>query len=316
MMPVMRADLGHVRGLMNTSKSITDRYVFDAYGNDVAPGLHNTAEGNALRFRWNGSYGYRTLYLLTGQQSTNAATIMHVGARHYSPALRRWLQRDPVDLDGGSPNLYTYAYNDPVNIEDRTGLQGDEDDWLFEPDARKKYHYGQFLETVHTGAVVGGILGRVSLECLELALPGFNWGGATFKMVKGVKVLVRVPWGKAVKWLGGKVPTVATDQVEKKLKHAAIFFQGEKGYDVGKLTKDQIAWWVAQIDAALSTRGSFPWVLEGGQACRGKLASWYDPLSRQRRYIAVLFGESSGEYVTHFQVSGPTLSDMLRKMEY
>ncbi|MEP0767446.1 MAG: RHS repeat protein, partial [Fimbriimonadia bacterium] len=33
----LRDGLGHVRGLMNTSKSITDRYVFDAYGNDVAP---------------------------------------------------------------------------------------------------------------------------------------------------------------------------------------------------------------------------------------------------------------------------------------
>jgi len=108
---------------MNTSKTITDRYVFDAYGNDVAPGLHNTTEGNALRFRWNGSYGYRTLYLLTGQQTTNTATIMHVGARHYSPSLHRWLQRDPVDLGGGSPNLYAYCMNSPTAAVDPSGLQ-------------------------------------------------------------------------------------------------------------------------------------------------------------------------------------------------
>ena len=123
MLPALRDGLGHVRGLMNTSKTITDRYVFDAYGNDVAPNLHNTTEGNALRFRWNGSYGYRTLYLLTGQQTTNTATIMYVGARHYSPSLRRWLQRDPIDLLGANPNLYAYAQGDPVNSADPSGLQ-------------------------------------------------------------------------------------------------------------------------------------------------------------------------------------------------
>jgi len=98
--------------LMNTSKVITDRYVFDAYGNDMAPNLHNTTEGNALRFRWNGSYGYRTL------PGTN---VMHVGARHYSPQLRRWLQRDPSVLDGGDPNLYVYCANNPVSAIDIGG---------------------------------------------------------------------------------------------------------------------------------------------------------------------------------------------------
>ena len=117
----LRDGLGHVRALMTSGRTVTDRYVFDAYGNDVAPGLHNTTEGNALKFRWNGSYGYRTLYLLTGQQSTNTATIMHVGARHYSPSLRRWLQRDPSELDGGDPNLYVYCANNPVSAIDVGG---------------------------------------------------------------------------------------------------------------------------------------------------------------------------------------------------
>jgi len=136
----VRDRLGHVRGLMNTSKTITDRYVYDAYGNDMVPNLHNTTEGNALRFRWNGSYGYRTLYLLSGQQTTNTAALagqqstntatvpdllgtgMHVGARHYSPSLRRWLQRDPAGLGGGSPNLYQYCGCNPVGAADPSGL--------------------------------------------------------------------------------------------------------------------------------------------------------------------------------------------------
>jgi pimeloyl-ACP methyl ester carboxylesterase len=47
---------------------------------------------------------------------------MHVGARHYSPSLRRWLQRDPIDLLGGHPNLYVYALGDPVGSVDPSGL--------------------------------------------------------------------------------------------------------------------------------------------------------------------------------------------------
>ncbi len=72
--------------------------------------------------RWNGSYGYRTLYLLTGQQTTNTATVTHVGARHYSPSLRRWLQRDPIDLLGANPNLYAYCLNSPTRFVDPHGL--------------------------------------------------------------------------------------------------------------------------------------------------------------------------------------------------
>ncbi|GMV35918.1 MAG: hypothetical protein AMXMBFR61_04260 [Fimbriimonadales bacterium] len=103
-----------------------------AGGTDAAPNLHNTAEGNSLRFRWNGSYpdssgtsGYRTLYLLSGQQTTNTATVMHVGARHYSPSLRRWLQRDPIDLLGGHPNMYQHCFGDSVQFVDPLGYQTD-----------------------------------------------------------------------------------------------------------------------------------------------------------------------------------------------
>jgi uncharacterized protein RhaS with RHS repeats len=45
-------------------------------------------------------------------------------ARYYSPALGRFLQSDPVGFSGGF-NLYAYAGNDPVNLEDSTGLSPD-----------------------------------------------------------------------------------------------------------------------------------------------------------------------------------------------
>jgi hypothetical protein len=48
---------------------------------------------------------------------------MHVGARHYSPSLRRWLQRDRVGIGSGDPNSYRYASSNPVGATDPTGLE-------------------------------------------------------------------------------------------------------------------------------------------------------------------------------------------------
>lgn len=114
---------GNPLALVAATPAVTQDAPLRAGGNDVAPGLHNTAEGNSLCFRWNGSYAYRTLYFLTGQQSTNTATLMHVGARHYSPSLRRWLQRDLVGLTSGEPNLYQYGGGNPVYAVDPDGTQ-------------------------------------------------------------------------------------------------------------------------------------------------------------------------------------------------
>ncbi|MEO0249526.1 MAG: putative toxin [candidate division WOR-3 bacterium] len=69
-------------------------------------------------FRWNGAYGYEFIPF-TG--------LYHVGAREYDPRTARWLQRDPIDIGGGEPNLYLYAANDPLNWADPSGL--DEPEW-------------------------------------------------------------------------------------------------------------------------------------------------------------------------------------------
>ncbi len=51
-----------------------------------------------------------------------ATGLYHVGAREYDPRTGRWLQRDPVGIAGGNPNLYLYLSNDPLNRADPSGL--------------------------------------------------------------------------------------------------------------------------------------------------------------------------------------------------
>jgi uncharacterized protein RhaS with RHS repeats len=56
--------------------------------------------------------------------------LYHVGAREYDPRTARWLQRDPIDVASGDPNLYRYAGNDPINQVDPDGTAWGWRDWL------------------------------------------------------------------------------------------------------------------------------------------------------------------------------------------
>jgi RHS repeat-associated protein len=47
--------------------------------------------------------------------------LHHFGAREYDPTVGRWLQPDPLGLEGGL-NLYAYCGNDPINYIDPSGL--------------------------------------------------------------------------------------------------------------------------------------------------------------------------------------------------
>jgi RHS repeat-associated protein len=63
-------------------------------------------------------------YQYAGYRYDSETGLDYVRARSYSPALGRFLQADPSGVQGGF-NLYAYAGNDPVNLEDPTGLTPD-----------------------------------------------------------------------------------------------------------------------------------------------------------------------------------------------
>ncbi|MEP0766784.1 MAG: RHS repeat-associated core domain-containing protein, partial [Fimbriimonadia bacterium] len=161
-----------------------------------------------------------TLYLLTGQQTTNTATVTHVGARHYSPSLRRWLQRDPVDINAGNPNLYCYVLNSPVLLNDPNGLQDDD----FPPlqEGRFRYPYGQAMATVNLGAHIGVIaLELVQEQLAACVLTGGSWvvigtiGKGSKFVVKALKLMPRVGGGRVV-----LLPKIIRVIEEKGFQHA------------------------------------------------------------------------------------------------
>lgn len=53
--------------------------------------------------------------------------LVRFGARDYDPEVGRWTSKDPILFDGGDTNLYGYAFSDPVNFIDPSGLRSDID---------------------------------------------------------------------------------------------------------------------------------------------------------------------------------------------
>ena len=123
----------YVTAYVSENGSIVAEYEYDAFGATVS---QSGALSDAFRHRFStkpwiaalGAYDY--------------------GERVYSPGLRRWLSRDPIEEEGGL-NLYAMCGNDAVNSVD--------------PDGRTKYwdNYMNFADYKDSGKVwkkVGGNL--------------------------------------------------------------------------------------------------------------------------------------------------------------
>ena len=99
--------LGSVRQLTDAQGQITLAKAYDPYG------VVSMSAGAGQS-----SYGYTSEY----QDSYN--DLVYLRARHYAPAMGRFLSRDTWSGDENQPlsfNLWNYAYSNPVNLTDPTG---------------------------------------------------------------------------------------------------------------------------------------------------------------------------------------------------
>ncbi|MBU0475276.1 MAG: RHS repeat-associated core domain-containing protein [Bacteroidetes bacterium] len=100
--------MGSVRLLVNVSNgNIAQRIDYDAWGNQVANLGSNIT---SLSF--------------AGGLTDEHTGLVRFGARDYDPIEGRWTSKDPILFAGGQSNLYVYVYNNPINIYDISGLQG------------------------------------------------------------------------------------------------------------------------------------------------------------------------------------------------
>ncbi len=97
--------LGSSIALIDPSGTLTTRYAYDPFGHSSAEG---TVSGNPFQY--------------TGREHDGTGLYFY-RARYYHPTIARFLQEDPIGLASGSPNLYLYTFNNPVNLA-RAALPG------------------------------------------------------------------------------------------------------------------------------------------------------------------------------------------------
>ncbi|HEV8635606.1 MAG TPA: PKD domain-containing protein [Chloroflexota bacterium] len=123
------ADQGNVPAYMirdgNTYRIIVDhlgspRLVIDAATGSVAQELDYDAFGIAIH---DTNPGFQPFGFAGGLYDLDTK-LVRFGARDYDAETGRWTAKDPNGFDSG-PNLYEYAVNDPVNLIDPLGEQGD-----------------------------------------------------------------------------------------------------------------------------------------------------------------------------------------------
>ena len=96
---------GNVTRYLDASGRTVAEYVYDAFGNFLS---QSGPLADAFRFRFSTKY----FDMETG--------LYYYGYRFYSPALRRWLTRDPIEEEGGE-NLYAFCGNNAIISVDPHG---------------------------------------------------------------------------------------------------------------------------------------------------------------------------------------------------
>ncbi len=100
--------LGSTRNLTDTNETVTDTWLFDAWGNIVS---HTGT--SSPPFLWIGEVQYYY------DPETGLFTIR---VRIYGPTISRWLSVDPLGFEDGR-SLYLYAMNNPLSHIDPSGLK-------------------------------------------------------------------------------------------------------------------------------------------------------------------------------------------------
>ena len=98
---------GNVTYLLKSSQTKVAEYRYDPYGNTISS---------------SGSLAAANVYRFSSKEIHVNSGMYYYGFRFYDPNLQRWLNRDPIDEDGGI-NLCGFVSNDSIDKVDPFGFQ-------------------------------------------------------------------------------------------------------------------------------------------------------------------------------------------------
>jgi RHS repeat-associated protein len=97
---------GNITYLVNSSQTLGASYKYNPFGGTISS---------------SGIYAGANRYRFSSKEVNVSNGTYYYGYRWYHSNLQRWLNRDPLEEEGGI-NLYTYVGNNPVNAIDPLGL--------------------------------------------------------------------------------------------------------------------------------------------------------------------------------------------------
>jgi RHS repeat-associated protein len=105
----------------------TTRFMTDAGGTAVQSSVYSAfgmrVSGTNHRYGYDGAWGYQSHSfdeVPFGMNPDTAFPFLHVGHRYYDPSTGRFLQRDPIGIDGGL-NVFAYVLSSPTRFVDDSG---------------------------------------------------------------------------------------------------------------------------------------------------------------------------------------------------
>ena len=98
---------GNITHYCDQQGNVVASYTYDAFGNTIA-------QAGSMADTFSHRFSTKYFDVETG--------LYYYGYRFYSPELMRWLNRDPIEEQGGE-NLYAFCKNNPIFAHDISGLK-------------------------------------------------------------------------------------------------------------------------------------------------------------------------------------------------
>ncbi len=184
--------LGSVRLVMDEAGEVVNQFSYDPYGNPI-------------REAFKSGTIYNSYHRFAGYKWDAAVGMYDCNARWYDPVMMRFTGRDPVRGDFNEPlslHRYLYCVNEPVNIIDPTGLEGNLSELNFTQGVQNGMRaYGAadqahqvygYVEMFTSGLSLGNIMLTVAIDV------GMDYaGGKVFQALADVR-------GGVMSWIRAK----------------------------------------------------------------------------------------------------------------
>ena len=99
--------IGNLVQTVNASGQVTGDLFYTPFGEPIGGTIH--------KIDHNQPFGFST------KRGDFASGLLYFGYRFYVPHMERWLNRDPIGIDGGL-NIYGYVNGNPISFIDPTGF--------------------------------------------------------------------------------------------------------------------------------------------------------------------------------------------------